>query len=826
MVTLQSHRFRLSWRAIVATGGAACSNAALAQACQPSWATGFGIHGVNGSVTAITLWDDGSGPALFVGGRFNAAGNSPNAKGLAKWDGQRWLALDRGIVWDTGEDALQWVDRFVVFDDGAGPALYLCGKFRYCGGQPTPSIAKWDGERLHPLPNTLDPGSNPLPLHDMTVFDDGSGPALYVAGEFRGVSGVFTPGIAKWNGVAWSPAGAGISVPPHSPFDTLGADSIDVFDDGQGNALYATVFAPGVGRRVMRFRAGQWDEVVGYVQVTGTRLIRAVNGGPAAGLYLWGSQRGVNSLQRFDGVEWSLIPAGASDYAPRFVQVATTIPPLLAVGRAIDAPGYPTRVQLWNGASWTNLGEPIAADEALLGVITPHAPDGPLALVVHKAHPLGARVVVREEEASTPLVEPGLGSPFVIRGLARSAAGPTHETFALRADVNDFFNVARQSEDGWSIDPAFQPPDGYAPGQRGRSLVPIATPEGTAVAAIGSFRFPFPGGAQTNFAAALWDGFTWSPTGRLQDTHPEQSAWSATAFDAGAGPELIVAGEFTSLDGIPALNIARWTGTAWNALDAGLNARVYAVATHDDGDGRALYAGGAFTRAGPEAAYGLARWDGHAWAPIPGFQGIVTALTGAREQGDDVLYVAGFNLRVSGQYFGRLATYRNGQWTRTPLSVYAYPAPERIWAHGEGTTQFVFVSGPAAIYLGPFNLGPLAIFDGVRWSGLGADIDGTVTSILVDDSDPSGRVSLTLGGDFTRVGEIASTNIARIDLCSLACPADTNADRVINMADLNNMLEQYAQPSPGYILPADLNADGSVNFLDLNILLSNFGEAC
>ena len=64
----------------------------------------------------------------------------------------------------------------------------------------------------------------------MTAFDDGGGPALYVAGN-RVVAGVGSRGfLSGWNGSAWSALGTEVNV--------ILVGSLAVFDDGSGSALY------------------------------------------------------------------------------------------------------------------------------------------------------------------------------------------------------------------------------------------------------------------------------------------------------------------------------------------------------------------------------------------------------------------------------------------------------------------------------------------------------------------------------------------------------------------------------------------------------------
>jgi len=54
--------------------------------CPEGWRPGEGLPGLDGPVYARTVWDDGTGPALFVAGEFTIAG-STQATGIARWNG-------------------------------------------------------------------------------------------------------------------------------------------------------------------------------------------------------------------------------------------------------------------------------------------------------------------------------------------------------------------------------------------------------------------------------------------------------------------------------------------------------------------------------------------------------------------------------------------------------------------------------------------------------------------------------------------------------------------------------------------------------------------
>ena len=67
--------------AAIAIAGAASAQVQPAVACQPGWANIFaGSQGLDGTVQAMTVFDDGSGPALFVAGGFANAGSVSSSK--------------------------------------------------------------------------------------------------------------------------------------------------------------------------------------------------------------------------------------------------------------------------------------------------------------------------------------------------------------------------------------------------------------------------------------------------------------------------------------------------------------------------------------------------------------------------------------------------------------------------------------------------------------------------------------------------------------------------------------------------------------------------
>lgn len=129
-------------------------------------------------------------------GWFTSAGGQP-AKLVAKWNGSSWSALGSGVGVSFPPDG---VFRMEVFDDGDGPALYVGGTFAIAGGALASNIARWDGASWKPLGSGVI--GQPTALR---AFDDGSdaSPDLYVGGI--GAAGSQpASGIARWSGCAVS----------------------------------------------------------------------------------------------------------------------------------------------------------------------------------------------------------------------------------------------------------------------------------------------------------------------------------------------------------------------------------------------------------------------------------------------------------------------------------------------------------------------------------------------------------------------------------------------------------------------------------------------
>ncbi len=269
--------------------------------------------GVSGAVDALAVFDDGlgDGPALYAGGLFATAGGAPASR-IARWDGRTWSPVGDGV---SGS-----VSALCVFDDGSGsgPALYAGGAFTTAGGVPALRIARWDGRDWSAVGGGMD-----VDVSCLSVFDDGSGsgPALYAGGAFTTAGGVSAHRIARWDGSGWSALGGGMI----GSFDGVGALAVYDDGSGAGPALYAGgrfTAAGGVpANRIARWDGRGWSALGSGMNDTVLALITFdVGDGAGPALYAAGrftSAGGVaaSRVARWDGDAWSALGSGVPDRA-------------------------------------------------------------------------------------------------------------------------------------------------------------------------------------------------------------------------------------------------------------------------------------------------------------------------------------------------------------------------------------------------------------------------------------------------------------------------------------------------------------------------------
>jgi hypothetical protein len=241
-----------------------------------------------------------------------------------------------------------------TFDDGSGPALYAAGNFRIASDVPCEHIARWNGTRWSPVGGGIPTRGSATSVVALATFDDGQGPALYAAGSFESAGGIAAHAIARWNGAHWS------AFATEFPYASIRA--LTVFDDGTGSTLIATGGFPG-GTSVVRWTGATWSRMgtaTGLLHDIATMASFDDGSGPA--LFVSGAFDAVDgvlahNVARWRGGAWEAVGiVGNESIDELAIFDDGQGPRLYGAGAFLDANNVFHVLGRWNGSTWTALG--------------------------------------------------------------------------------------------------------------------------------------------------------------------------------------------------------------------------------------------------------------------------------------------------------------------------------------------------------------------------------------------------------------------------------------------------------------------------------------
>ena len=797
---------------------------ARAQDCQPYWSDEFPSSGVDGTSRAVAAFDDGAGPAIYVGGEFVTAGGL-TVNNIARWDGTALSAVGSGF---NGS-----VRALIAYDDGSGPALYAGGEFTEADGQPVGYVARWDGTSWEAVGSGMNGA-----MYSFVAFDDGAGIALYAGGHFSSADNQPAGSVARWNGSDWVPVGTGV---------TNGPQSGDVRAIASGMTPAGPVLF--AGGNFDHADAIEVDGLAGWdgeewfsldVEFTDSYLSGLVHAlayyddgnGPA--LFVGGNFNAVNgipasNIARWDGKQWAEVGggiAGISVYALNVFELSGQAE-LYASGNFSSAGGSPADgTARWDGESWT------AMSNGTWG-------SWDLAVVDDGSGPAlyGAGGYLNELDQYTSLIRwDGAIWSGIYSGKYNGVSGGI---FAMTT-----------FDDG-------QGPALYVGGYLESA------------------------GSMPANHIARWDGQEWSALGEgVNDV-----VRAMVVYDDGSGPALYVGGNFTTAGGQPANYIAKWDGSRWHPVGAGaingLNNQVMVLHVHSDVNGTLLYAGGWFTMAGGQQANRIIGWNGTHWVPLaygvsgllgtvvytlasapPGFPGAPCLVVGGNfdtatgvtvngiaqwdglawsaladgmgEYGvsssvaffDDgvngpSLYSAGsFTYQVHNPSFN-LGRWTGSEWVEMDSDLIGAIDLLTVYDDGSGSGLSLFGSGSDTDDSGDI-IGRVVRWNGSEWSAFGSDLNNPADAM--QPFNDGKETALYVAGSFTVAGSLSSRHIAKWGGCETnPPPGDLTFDWHVGFDDLSLLLSLWGScPDEGACL-GDVNGDGVVGALDLALLLANWG---
>ena len=612
---------------------------------------GHNLPGTSGTVSCSTMWDpDGLGPLpprLVVGGSFMAAGTAV-ASNIAVWDGQTFQALGPGLGLPSYDTV-----KCVVADSSGG--LVAGGTFTVAGGTQVNGIARWDGSTWTSLGGGLFSGRGEnQQVNAVVVLPDGD---IVAAGLFSVPGSTPLKNIARWDGASWSPLGAGLK--------TAGA-SLALLPNGNIIAGLEYAGPPLSSAAVVRWDGAAWSAVgpneqppfesVTSLQVLADGSIAAAGTTPSTVVAVW------------DGVSWTALAGGP----PIAVQTLRELPNhlLLAGGVTLQAQGtnFVPAIFAWDGASWspyaTGLAftggppsfsspaistiEALADGQLIVGGIfdsasgqdtgglaewngaswsplNPQDPNAPGQVGVVASFPDGSLVVGGNCDAVYRSGAGGWTLLGSIDGGQVAGAQVSALTTMPNGDVVAYWTYPNNG-----------PADlGALARWNGVSWVPFASglvlyngpletifsiPNGDLVASYPNVQIPGPMFSEQY--VTRWTGSQWVPMVPSRASNFQSP--NASAFVVLPNGDLVIGGRFTYIDDVFAQSVARWDGSKWNPLGAGLQGTVSALALAANGD---LIAGGQFIAPGISPQANVARWDGAGWTALgDGVDGAVNAL--------------------------------------------------------------------------------------------------------------------------------------------------------------------------------------------------------
>lgn len=715
---------------------------------------------LSGGVSSMLVWDDGTGPALYVGGGFITAGTEQVTR-IARWDGTTWSALagPNGTGVDIAGAAQASVKALAVFEG----KLIVAGFFDTAGGNGVNNIASWDGSAWAPLGPGL---SGSIGVESLIVFDN----ALIAGGMFTESGEQTVNRIARWDGSAWSPLGGGVS-----EADFNQTVRIDALAEYQGELVAGGNFqrAGDVAvKRIARWNGSTWAALGAGVddasnpaaELPSVRALRVFGSDlVVGGNFTTAGGQSARLIARWDGTAWSPLGSGLNGPGNPSVRVLAVHGGALIAGGNFDQAGAATanNIARWDGAAWTGLAG--SSGNGTSSGVSSLASFGGDLVVAGRSFSSAGGVVARSiaswngSEWATLSGQPGTGLPGP--GIPAQVNAMTlydgdlvvGGMFGLAGSAR-VYNVARWDGVAWSA--LGDPPgvDGLPGGGVSPHVDALAVYDGDLI--VGG-RFLVAGNTLVKHIAR-WDGAAWSGLqgpGSGIDNSVGLAGVSALYVD---GADLIVAGEFSEADGVGVANIARWNGSAWSSLGSGTNGAVEALVAFDG----ALVAGGSFGTAGGASANAIARWDGSSWSALAGgLNGPVYALA----EYDGQLVAGGNFSRANGHLAARIARWDGSDWFAMGAGVNGNVDALAVYA-GE------LVVGGRFEEAGGNPVHAIARWNGTTWSalagpagvGMGGYFSPTVAALAAFDADGAGTEpeKLVAGGAFNLSGGVAAWSLA------------------------------------------------------------------
>lgn len=657
--------------------------------------------------------------------------------------------------------------------DGNGPAnelLVFFGEFRIAGSLLANHLATYD-----PLTGAFAALGSGFD-GDVTAVTVTANNDLVAVGNFTTAGGVAAPGVARWNGTAWSGFGSGFAPYPQNDLRAVAElQNGDIVVGGSFDSMLATYSG------LARWDGATWSPIPGLAPAGGYPTVMALMVQPNGDLLVGGnfSTAGgiaANSFARWDGSNWHDTSTGLASGVNGSVWTLSRLQDgsIVVGGQFSSAGGYFARsIARWTGTTWDGMGGGMQPAPFARVTGSSVAPNGDLivtggfqtaggVLVNNIARwdgswhalgnglPLGGRSVLalaandivltggfvtaspRRWDGSTwSTLQPGL------LHLPSNSRGPEillqRQDGSLLVGASYTYGTSEATHSAHRVDGGIWSPIGTDLVGTLRAAVELPNLD---IIVGGGFRLA----STPNANIARWDGSSWSQLGAAS---PNGSVHGLALMPNG---DLVAVGSFTNIGGVAASRAALWNGSSWSSLGSGVASTATAVALLPNGN---LVVAGLFTQAGGGAANHIAQWNGVSWSPLG--TGLDAPAYGMAVLPNGDLIVSGIFTTAGGVAANGIARWDGSQWN----------------ALGAGVAQLiealaVLPGGDLAVGTRATGAGSLLRWDGTNWPQL-ANVDNAISSLLVTQNG-----ELFVGGAFLTVDGQASPLFAQL---SSTCPA-------------------------------------------------------
>ena len=614
------------------------------------------------------------------------------------------------------EARIVWI-AIVLIWLGAVPGMAQLGRLN-TGTQAGLTTGSIEGCAWQPGFHGLGPNAE---VTSSAIFDDGTGAALYIGGEFRDVEGVVSPGLAKWDGTSWQSPDIGIAVENLDAIRSMAA-----YDDGKGEALYFTM------EEVDHFVKwdGQTAETIPPLTKRSpfsTAQMIAFDGGSGSKLLVLGvlELNGVDiSSATWDGKTWQdasfedVFSNGGTFYDLVVFDDGTGAA-VYAAGHFEAKSGGFFQIARWDGTSWA----PYAAPGFARSLAVFDDGSGPALFaggnfVDGGQHYLLAKILGTENVSYLALSPPTpAGTPRYIYTLSAMGSELHVGGWFIELDGTAAFGAARWNGSAWTALGTGVTSD------RNDPIDSIVFDDGSGPAIYMSGSFDRAGESGAKYLAR-WQNDTWSAVvgSPANAAGTNYRIYAFANFDDGSGEALYATGEFSHAGPLATRNIAKWDGQSWHPLRTGINGPGYALGVHDDGTGPALYVGGWFSRADGVVVSNLAKWDGKAWHDVGGgTDRPVLALQSYQDGEQTLLFAGGAFDTAGGQISEGVARWDGSSWIPTTHAGFTNETFSDFEVFDDGSGPALFAGTNVSVFkwegesfgteLGNLGGGSLAAYD-------------------------------------------------------------------------------------------------------------------